>query len=121
MSFWKTVGHDLAIVGRDILAAAPVVGAVVGTVNPAAGLLITGLAGRINSAIVSVEQTITDEKAGVLKAQTVIADFKNGLSIAEEITGKTFNFDEAALQSAIDAQVAAHNAMGTFKQTIKQA
>ncbi len=121
MSFWKALEHDLAIVGRDALAVAPFVGAVVGVVNPVAGTLITGIAGRITASITSVEQTITDAKAGALKAATVKADLDNALAIAEDITGKKFTYDPAALQTFIDSQVAAFNAAGIFKGTVKQA
>lgn len=119
MSFWKTLEHDLVIVGKDALALAPVAGGIIGLVNPAAGALIIGLAGRITASVTSVEQTITDAKAGALKSQTVIADFQNALGLAQEITGKTFTYDAAALQAAIDGQVAAFNAMATLKASVK--
>jgi hypothetical protein len=120
MSFWKTLEHDLVIVGKEALALAPLAGAAVSIVNPVAGALITGIAGRITASITSVEQTITDAKAGVLKAATVKADFDNALALAEEISGDKFTYDPAAFQSVLDAQVSALNAMAAFKQTVKK-
>lgn len=119
MSFWKALGHDLKIVGEDALKIAPVAGAMVGVVNPALGTLITGVAGHLLSTITSVEQTITDEKAGALKSAAVIADFKNALALASEISGKTFTYDSAALQTTIDSIVAALNSIGAFKSSLK--
>lgn len=118
-SFWKSLEHDLAVVGKDALAVAPIVGSAVGIVNPVLGTLITGLAGRITASITSVEQTVTEAKAGQLKSQTVIDDFNNALGLAQEITGKTITFDQAALQNAINAQVAALNAFASLKSSIK--
>ena len=119
MSFWKTLEHDLVIVGKEALALAPIAGAALSIVNPVAGSMLIGIAGRITSSITSVEQTITDYKAGALKSATVKADFDNALALAEEISGKKFTYDPAAFQSTIDTQVAALNAMAAFKQTLK--
>ena len=121
MSFWKALEHDLTVVGKDALALAPVAGAVVGVVNPAAGMLITGVGGRLTASIASVEQTITDAKAGALKAATVKADLDNALALAQDVTGETFTYDGTALQTFIDAQVAAFNAEAAFKGTLKKA
>jgi hypothetical protein len=119
MSFWTALGHDLKIVGEDALKIAPIAGTAVGLVNPAAGALITGLAGHLTSAIASVESTVTEAKSGPVKSAAVIADFQSALSLAGDITGKTFSYDAAALQTTIDAIVAAFNSIGAFKTSLK--
>lgn len=120
MSFWSTLGKDLKIVGQAALAIEPIAATAIGIVNPALGVTLSGITGRITSSIAAVEQTITEAKAGALKSQTVIADFQAGLAMAEEITGHAYAYDQAALQAVIDAQTAAFNAMAAFKNTIKQ-
>lgn len=119
MSFWKSLEHDLAVVGKDALAIAPIAGAALSIVNPAAGALLTGIAGRLTAAITTVEQTVTDAKSGQLKSDTVIADFMNALDLAGSITGKKYTVDQAVLKTAIDAQTAAFNAFAAVKESIK--
>lgn len=120
MSFWKTLEHDLVIVGKTALAIAPEAGAIVGMVNPAAGVLITGIAGKINAAIVAQEAAHPDPGQGAQKAANVVNDFQAALDIVQGFTGKTFAYDAAALQKVLDSQVAALNAMDAFKQTVKE-
>ncbi len=120
MSFWKALEHDLAIVGRDALALAPVAGVIIGMVNPAAGALFTGITGRLTSSILAAEQTIKEEKSGALRAQTVVSDFENALSLASEISGRQYTYDKVALQAAIDGQVAALNGFAALKSSLKE-
>lgn len=119
MSFWKSLEHDLVVVGKDALAIAPIAGGAIGLVNPAAGALITGIAGRLNASILTVEQTVDEAKNGQLKSDTVVSDFQSGIALAQEITGKTITYDQAALKAAIDQQVAAFNALAALKSSIK--
>ena len=119
MSFWPALGNDLKIVGKSVLAIAPLAGEVISIVNPPLGMLIIGIGGRISSAIADAEQTITEAKQGQLKSQAVIADFQTALQIAQQITGKNISYDPVALQAAIDAQVAALNAFAALKGSIK--
>lgn len=119
MSFLKTLGHDLQIVGKDVLAVAPIGISVLGVVNPAAGVLASGIYGKIMSSMTAVEQTITDASQGALKAATVKADWDNALSIVSEIEGKNYTYDPAKFQAFLDAQTSALNLMSEFKATIK--
>ena len=120
MSFLHALEHDLVVVGKDLLAAAPVIGTVIGFVNPPLGAAIVGTSGRITALVIQAEQAFPDAKQGALKSQQVQAGFENIMGAVQEITGKQWTWDKSALQSAIDAEVTALNAKGAFKQTVKQ-
>ena len=119
MGFLKTLEHDLVVVGKDALAVAPIAGEVIGFVNPPLGAAIVGISGRISAMVIQAETVHQEANAGAVKSADVIAGFDNILAAVNEITGKSYTYDKAAFQTAIDAEVAALNAKGVFKQTIK--
>jgi len=76
---------------------------------------------RLQTAITTVESA-NPLQNGQLKSQTVVSDFEAGLSVTQAILsadGKKLVYDDAALQSAINAQVAAYNAFAALKASFK--
>lgn len=77
---------------------------------------------RLQSSISTVEANSPVGTNGQLKSDAVTADFNSALSLAQSVlgfTGKQITYDAAALQAAINAQVAAYNAMATLKGSFK--
>lgn len=112
----------LKTIGKDALQIAPIAGAAVSLVNPVIGNLIMGISGKLQTAIVSAEATVTQANSGGIKADAVVADFESGLSIAQEVLaaeGKAITYDPAALQTAINNYVAAYNATAALKSSFK--
>lgn len=98
--------------------AGKIVGGLIGLRSPILGGLITGVSGELQAAIVNAEATVTTAKSGQMKSDLVIADFQSGLALTQEILsyeGKVLVYDGAALQDAINAQVAAYNAVAKLK------
>lgn len=121
MSFLTTLGNDLKIAGKAVIAAAPFIGGVVSLYDPPLGMAITGIAGKIESAIVTAETNIPGDGAGAQKQANVIDDWTSALALASTITGEKYIWDEAKLKEAIAASVAAKNAMSAFVSTVKKA
>lgn len=77
---------------------------------------------RTQAAVLSVEHTVTEAKAGGLKQASVVADFENGLESAQTalaITGKKIEYDMDKYKAVVDGFVAAYNAAAEFKKTWK--
>ena len=119
MSFLQALEHDVIIVGKDLLAIAPIAGTVIGFINPPLGAVILNVSGRVTSLVLQAEQAHKDAGKGALKSQEVFAGFDNILAAVEEVTGKKYTYDKAALQSEIDATVALFNAKAAFKATMR--
>lgn len=76
---------------------------------------------RLQTAITTVEAS-SPLQDGTVKSGAVVTDFEAGLSVTQAILavdGKKLVYDDAALQSAINAQVAAYNAFATLKASFK--
>ena len=83
---------------------------------------IDGWINRTQAAVLSVESTVTQAKAGGLKQDAVIADFENGLQTAQAalaVTGKTIQYDVEGYKKVIADFVAAYNDAAAFKATWK--
>lgn len=83
---------------------------------------IDGWLNRTQAAVLSVENTVTQAKAGGIKEASVVADFENGLESAQAalaITGKTIQYDLAQYKQVIADFVAAFNDAAAFKATWK--
>ena len=77
---------------------------------------------RTQAAVLSVEHTVTEAKAGGLKQASVIADFENGLESAQAalaVTGKTIQYDVEMYKQVINDFVAAYNHAAQFKASWK--
>ena len=115
MGFWKDLGKDLEIVGKDVLAVEPLLQPVVSMFSPAAGAMMQ----TVQKSVILAEQTYTDAKAGQLKSAMVVQDFQNALAMASAFSGKQITYDAAKLQAAIDSQTASFNAFAELKNSIK--
>lgn len=76
---------------------------------------------RIPNAVVTAEATAPDGTLGSVKSEAVFADFESGLALTNTVLaadGKTLEYDHAALQSAINAQVEALKQMAAVKTSI---
>ncbi len=76
---------------------------------------------RLKQAVVTVEAN-SPGTPGNLKSDAVIADFEAALSVAQSIAdarGETLQYDKLALQTAINSEVAALNAMALVKASFK--
>lgn len=76
---------------------------------------------RIHSSIVTIEANNPVEGQGQLKSAAVVADFKAGLDIANQVlapAGKQVWFDESEMQNAINAFVTGYNSLAKVKQTM---
>jgi hypothetical protein len=101
--------------------AAPIVSAVVPGAAPAI-LVFDKLVTGIQSSIAIAEDNNPADGQGPSKAQTVISDFEAGLAFTQEVLalkGEKLTYDTAALQDAINFQVAAYNAMVKIKASFK--
>ena len=117
MSFWgaiKKIGSVLAGVEHVAL---PIVEVVEPQLTPWL-TKIDGWINRTQAAVISVENTVTQAKAGGLKEASVVADFQNGLESAQAalaIEGKTIQYDLALYKKVIADFVAAYNDAAAFK------
>ena len=125
MSFLSKLEHVLIVIGKDALAAAPIVGTAVSFVNPPVGTAIIGIAGRVSAMVVSAEQIHKDAGTGQLKAADVMAGFDNVIQAANEANAllgrKPVTYDKAMLQTAINAEVALMNARAALVGSVKEA
>ena len=83
---------------------------------------VDSLTARLQSAITTVEANAPVGTAGQLKSDAVTNDFNAAIGLVQSImgfSGKAVSYDAAALQTAINAQVAAYNAMAALKTSIK--
>lgn len=119
---WAAVLKDLRIIGRVAYAALPVAAEVASIVDPPVGVVLTGIVGSIQRAVVNAETKYPAEGAGVQKAQFVVSEFEEGLQIAREAlanSGLALTYDGNALQAAIDAQTALLNAHAQLAASFK--
>lgn len=81
---------------------------------------IDGIFQKLQGTIATVEANNPVTGQGAVKSQAVIADFEAGLAFTQyafSLEGKKLTYDLAALQEAINAQVAAYNAMSKVKDS----
>jgi len=101
--------------------AAPIISATV----PGAGIILSrvdSIVSLVQSGIQRQEITNPATASGPDKALAVANDFEAGLAITNEVMatqGKTMVYDKVALKTAIDAQVAAYNAMAAVKASMR--
>lgn len=77
---------------------------------------------RLQTAITTVEAQSPVGTSGTVKSDVVTQDFNASLGVAQSVlamAGKQLSYDTAALQTAINAQVAAYNAMAAVKASFK--
>ncbi len=121
MSFLKALEHDLVVVGKAALIAAPIAGEVISFMNPPLGAAIIDLSGRVSAMVIQAEQRHSDSGAGPTRSAEVLAGFENVMQAVSEVTGKPWTYDKALLQKAVDAEVAALNAKAAWRVTVKEA
>ena len=83
---------------------------------------VDSLTSRLQSAIVTVEANSPVGTAGTLKSDVVTQDFNAAIGLAQSIAGfagKQISYDASALQTAINSQVAAYNALAALKASFK--
>ena len=93
--------------------AEPVIGTVLGTLNPAAGAIFN----TVTTAISGAEQFFSAPQSGPQKSTFVTQNFESGLAIAQQIfalRGQNLTYNSTALQNFINAQVAAMNALSVL-------
>jgi len=76
----------------------------------------------LQTAIATVEASNPVDGQGAIKSAAVVSDFQASLSVAQEalaLDGKMLTYDSTALQTAINAQVTAYNAMAAVKASFK--
>ncbi len=117
-SFLNIIRGILPVLGRIEHTVAPIAE----TIFPAEAPFIAvfdGWVQRAQTAIAGAEAS-APSGAGPAKSTTVIADFEAGLQMTQSIlalTGQEVIYDKAALQAAIDAQVAAYSAFAKVKES----
>ena len=77
---------------------------------------------KLQADINTVEVTKTADTPSQSSSDAVIANFENGLQVAQAFAateGKMVVYDKLALQTAINAQVSALNSMATVKASFK--
>lgn len=120
-SFLDKLKNTLLVIGRDVLAAEPAINAIVTTINPAYGVAMIGIEGVVNVAILTAEKLLSGNTGqGTQKSSYVLSNVAAAAALISSIDGKNYSWDPAKLQVAIDAQVAAHNAMSDFIGTWKE-
>jgi hypothetical protein len=110
----------LKTVGSTLLGIEHVAEPIVETLFPASSPIFA-IFDKVQTAITTVEQGMP-AATGAAKAQAVVNDFEAGLALTQQILavdGKTLSYDTTALQTAIDAQVAAYNAFAAVKASFK--
>lgn len=107
-------------VGSVVLGVEKVAEPVVESLFPASTPLFD-IFDRLQTAITTVEAA-NPLQSGTVKSGIVVSDFEAGLTVTQAILaadGKKLVYDDGALQSAINAQVAAYNAYATLKASFK--
>lgn len=77
---------------------------------------------KLQSSILTVEAETPIDSAGKLKSEIVIADFRAGLALTQSVLAlknQILEYDPVALQEAINAQVAAYNAVAKLRVSFK--
>ncbi len=122
MSFWdvlKKVGRAVAGIEHTV---APIVEMALPQFAPEIAML-DGWVNRVHSAVITVEHNLPGDGQGGIKQNAVIADFEAGIDITNAVLaqrGKMLQYDNGALQTAINSFVAAYNALATVKQSFKE-
>jgi hypothetical protein len=117
MSFWGGIKKVFGVV----LGAEKVAVQIVSIAEPQLAPWLAKMDGwisRTQAAILSVENTVTQAKAGGIKEASVVADFENGLESSQAalaITGKTIQYDLALYKQVIADGVAFYNDAAAFK------
>lgn len=118
ISILKTIGS--VFLGIEHVAA-PIAEALIPAAAPVIAE-IDSIFSRLQSAITTVEAQSPVGTAGAVKSDVVTQDFNASLGVAQSVlamAGKQLSYDTAALQTAINAQVAAYNAMAAVKASFK--
>lgn len=119
---WAALLKDLRVVGRIAYAALPVAAEVASIVDPPVGVMLTGIVGSIQRAVLNAETKYPAQGSGAQKAEFVVSEFEAGLEIAREAlanSGQALTYDGNALQAAIDAQTALLNAHAALQASFK--
>ena len=83
-----------------------------------------GLVGKLQTAIATAEANGPLTGGGQIKNTAVVNDFEAALGVVNQVladTGHTVTYDPAALQTTIEAFVAAYNAAAALKASLKTA
>jgi hypothetical protein len=81
-----------------------------------------GIFKRLQTTVATVEASNPADGQGQLKAQAVTTDFQASLELVQQVLaleGKTLTYDDTSLQTAINSQVAAYNAMAQIQASFK--
>jgi len=119
MSFFSVLQKIGNIVVGIERVGAPIISAIIPGSAPVFAIL-DPMFSRLQSTIQAVELNAPNA-SGLSKSQAVIADFQAGLQAFQNAApaGSSVTYDGTALQAAINASVAALNAMATLKASIK--
>ena len=110
----------LTSIGKTVLGIEQVAAPIAETIFPAAAPIISALDKifqNLQGAVVTAEVN-NPTGNGQVKSDAVIADFQAGLALTQSVLAlehKELQYDAAALQTAISAQVGAFNAMAAVK------
>lgn len=117
MSNWLSkLGHGLVTGAKIAQTFSPILGVI-----PGAGVAI-GLANAISGGILRAQAAVPAPGSGASKAQLVVQEFEAALETTKQIaaaSGKSVTYDQAKLQAAIDAQVAAYKLIADAIDTIR--
>lgn len=112
-------------IGSVVIGAEHIVAPVVETLVPSLSgpiAAVDGIFQRVQATITTLEANNPSDGQGAIKSAAVVADFQSGLDLTQQILSvehKKLSYDGAALQAAINAQVAAYNAFATLKASFK--
>lgn len=84
---------------------------------------IDAIVQRVQAAILTIEATSPMDGQGKIKSDATVADFNAALDIAQQVAaarGKRLEYDAAALQAAINAQVEAYNNFAKLKASFHE-
>jgi hypothetical protein len=121
MSFWSGIGNAFKKVGTVVIGVEHVAVPIIEIAEPQLKPLLDKVDGWINrtqAAVLSLEATVTQAKAGGIKEASVVADFENGLSTAQAalaIEGKTIQYDTELYKKVVADFVAAYNDAKLFR------
>lgn len=121
-SFFKGLISDLPIIGKDVATVGEAIAPVVNIWNPALGAILLGVSGKVISAVTSAEQASPTPSSGATKMVMANSDIQSAIDMANEILaldGKVVTVDPLLITAAINATVAAFNAMGALKAGYK--
>lgn len=110
-------------VGTVLLGIEKVAVPIISAADPALAPILSKLdnwIGRTVNAVVTIEGSVTQAKAGGLKQAAVLQDFQLGIADAQSalaIVGKTIKYDEALYKKVIDDFALAFNDATVFKGT----